>query len=220
MQFTRIYNISDLKIGNKIAIANSDKDLDKLVGSNINLTTGIVVNSTDCSVLVTTDQRNLIITNITMKMQAVYLVTNAKSLDNATVYDGIELERKLRKSEKLNKRYKAILNKKFNVTDEELALNFKKKQAHNKYYKYKTEYREIPYIRPDRVDKVEKLHAKLVFKENSNKNIMCEITVLKGNEIVTVKGIAVCHKDDIFNRTIGEVIASTKAINNLTCELY
>lgn len=218
MQFIRIFNVSELKIGDKIAIANSDKYLKELIGGNINLTTGEVTNKTQNSVLVTTDERNLIVTNITTKIQAVYLMVDFLSMNDKSVHNEITLERKLRKSEKLNRRYKAILNKKFNITDEDLDLNFKQKtKTKNRYSQYKIDYKDIPYIENG---EIKTLHARLVFKENTKRHIMCEITVVKNDEKLISKGIAVCHRDDVFNKTVGEIIASTKALNDLTCKLY
>lgn len=223
MQLIRIYNISELKIGNKVAIASSDKDLENLIGNNINLTTGRVVEILPTSVLVRTNEKNIRISNITMKMQSTYLVVDFLSQADKAIYKEIKLERKLRKAEKLNRRYEAILTKKFHVTEEQLKNNFSKnKNTSSRFYTYKTQFGELPFIKDG---EFMTLSSRFVFKKNSKNHIVCEISVFKGhvinNEIlVKDQGIAICHKDDEFNEEIGELIASAKAIKNVTCKLY
>ena len=223
MQLIRIHNISDLKLGDKIAIANSDKNFKDLIGNSVNLTTGEVIDCTNTSVLVSTKERNLIITNITLQMQAVYSISEFLSIGSKSIQNEIKLERKLRKAEKLNKRYEAILTKKFYVTEEQLKNNFSKnKKTNSRFYTYKTQFGELPFIKNG---EFVTLSSRFVFKKNSKNHIICEISVFKGhvidNEIlVKDQGIAICHKDDEFSEEIGELIASAKAIKNVTCKLY
>ena len=156
-------------------------------------------------------------------MQAVYSISEFLSIGSKSIQNEIKLERKLRKAEKLNKRYEAILTKKFYVTEEQLKNNFSKnKKTNSRFYTYKTQFGELPFIKNG---EFVTLSSRFVFKKNSKNHIICEISVFKGhvidNEIlVKDQGIAICHKDDEFSEEIGELIASAKAIKNVTCKLY
>lgn len=220
MQLIRIKYIEELKKGDRVAISSNFGGIETTIGSNINLTTGIVANNERSSVLIKTDSNDLILTNIIIKMQSVYLIKNNINEFNK---NEIKLERKLRKAEKLNRRYKAILTKRFNVSEEELKNNFKSSnKSNNEFYTYRKDQAEMPCIKGGNF---KNLSAKLCFKRNSKKHILCEITVYKGaydnSEILfKSKGLAICHKDDEYDQEIGELIASTKALKEAICKLY
>ena len=221
MQLIRIFNVEELKIGDKIAIASSDKSLIDSIGSNINLVTGKVVEKNFASVLVLTDSTRMMISNILLKVQAAYLMIDETKIKNCFNSNEINLERKLRKAEKLNRRYEAILTKKFNVTKEELKTNFKEKRKTNKndFKEYKVMHRDIPYIFNN---EYVTLPVEIRFKRNSKNHIMCEYTINSNVYCLYLRtqGIAICHKDDEFNQEIGELIATTKAMKEATCRLY
>lgn len=223
MQFKRIYSLAGLKKGDKIALCSASDGIENSIGSNMNLTTGMVVEINQTAAAVKTEgKREIILTDFLIRMQSVYLIIN-KDLNRPSL-SLVNLERKLRKSEKLNKRYEAILAQKFNISKEDLNNNLKK--ATNKpkkrknYYTYKSLDMELPYLLDG---KLITMSAVCDFKRafDDDNEIKCYISAYyDGRRVAIGEGKAKCHPDDNFNREVGELISSTKALNDIAQQIY
>lgn len=223
MNLLKITDIKQLEVGQHIAITSHHQGI---IGPNpnVNLTIGMVIETDGYSALILSGNNKLLLTNITTKLQAVYVIDKLM-LNNTkeSMENEISLERKLRKAEKLNRRYKAILTQRFNVTEEELKTNFKKakKTSNGKGFEnYKVNVGSIPCVINGQV---KNLTSAIRYKRNKKNHIMCEITVYnndKSDVICVAQGIAICHEDDTFDQHIGEIIASNKAMKKITSILY
>lgn len=225
MNFTRIYNVTELKVGDKVAIISGDESLNELLGSNINMTTGTITEKNHMSVLVKTDTTSLVVSNILLKIQSLYLITDPiKEMTMAAKPGYANLNRRLRKAEKLNKRYEAIFKQRFDITKEELNTNLKKQKPSkvaqtDKYFTYKCLDMELPYILNGKLINIPAICS---FRKTYGKsNILCTITAYYNNQKVAIgEGKAICHPEDEYNEEVGELISSTKALNDITNKLY
>lgn len=224
MHFKRIYNIESLKVGDKVAVISGNDNIEDLIGHNINLSTGIITEKSPTSVLVETRGTNLVISDILLRVQTIYLIIEEK-IDIKPKLSLVNLERKLRKAEREKRRYKAILKQKFNVTEEDLKTNFKMKSTEkvkaqsSAYFTYKCLDMELPYFLDGKLINIPAICS---FRKTCGKSdILCTITAYYNNQKVAIgEGKATCHPEDEYNEEVGELISSTKALNNITQKLY
>lgn len=239
MNFTKIESINQLKMADKVAIANYSLE-EASVSSNMNLLIGNVCsivrdsNNEVISVDITTMNaayREIKLTDTALKLKSVYVITeNKEQTNNETVVkknnerlvkSNIEYNKKLRKAEKLNKKYRAMLVKRFGASEEEIDRNFNNKQKKkDKFITYREQKDTIPMFDKD---KIVYCNCKFIFSRNKKNHIRCTIEVYNNLNtycICEASSIAKCHEEDTFNLKIGEYISSTKAIAKITCMMY
>lgn len=226
MNFKEVTNISQLYSGNKVAISTNSLNTEEK--GNVSLVFGkveyMITNSksqiTAASVSFNDELlKNMVITDDVLKLQKVYKVSE----DEMTFFD-LKSRRRLSKAEKLNKKYRAMLVKRFGATEEEIDRNFdnKPKQKTFNFATYKTLTDKIPYVNEDGL--IKDAHAIVKFSANNKNEIKCELSVYenqyKDNSMFTVEAIAKCHEEDNFSLKAGEVISYNKAFTKAVCKLH
>ena len=226
MKFTNVENIKYLKKGDTVALAN--KVLEKQTSSN--LIFGVVkeikentkTSTTSAVIMLNGSDEEVLVDNKVLKLTIFYKV----DINDDLSPNYIALTRRLRKAEKLVRRYKATMLKRFNISEEELDRNFDKapkvkSKKEDDFVVYKTVSDEIPYIRED---KTGLLHANVKFSANNKGAIKCEIAAhtSKYSSVTICKStaIALCHEEDTFNKATGELVAYNKAYADMICKLH
>lgn len=238
MNFTKIESINQLKMRDKVAIANYN--LEEASVSNMNLLIGNVcsivrdINNEIISVDITTTNTagvEIKLTDSALKIKSVYVITEnkeekysdlvAKSTREKLIESNVILSKKLRKAEKLNKKYRAMLVKRFGASEEEIDRNFNNEQKKkDRFVKYREQEDTVPVFEGD---KIIQHRCKFIFGKNKKNHIKCKIEIYDKLGICCIceaSSVAKCHEEDIFNRQIGEYISSTKAIAKITCMMY
>lgn len=231
MNLTKIESIDQIKMTDKIAITNYS--LEETSVSNMNLLIGYVdrivrsnneVVSVDITTMNTVGNK-VVLTDSALKFKSVYTITKDKEQKNNDTIIKSNNERliksnnilikKLEKSEKLNRKYRAMLIKKFGATKEQIDSNFAVKKKKKEFIEYKVIHDKIPcFINGEQSF----LYGEFIFSSNNDKKIKCKLKVFSNSDIMpkrllfSVTSIASCNKDDIFNLDTGEYIASSKAI--------
>lgn len=226
MNFIKVKKVEELKTGDNIAIATYP--LESGVQGSISIVMGKVIDmlyenekfgaSIEFNDLII---RKMVLTNQLLEMQIVYKI-NKTPITNKGFIDvqreRIKLERKLEKVKKTNKKYRAMLIKRFGATDEEIDRNFKnvpKQKKSNELVKYKTVSTEVPYI----YNGVSGRHkATVAFSSNSTNIIKCVITIY--DRPITASAIAKCDKHDTFDKKVGEMISYNKAMAKIISTLH
>lgn len=226
MNFKEITNIGQLYQGNKVAITTNSLDTEEK--GNVSIIFGkvsyMITNSkaqiTGASISFNDELlKNMIVTDDVLKLQKIYKVS-----EKNMAYFDIKSKRKLAKAEKMNKKYRAMLVKRFGVTEEEIDRNFdnKPKQKVFNFATYKTLTDKIPYVNEDGL--IKDAHAIVKFSANNKNEIKCELSVYenqyKDNFMFTVEAIAKCHEEDNFSLKAGEVISYNKAFAKAVCKLH
>lgn len=235
MNLTKIKNISELNINDKVAITHCDK-LGDINEPNVNLLIGKVyriVKNTNNEILsveiATTNpirETQVMLTDMVLMQKSVYLITEyktdtiIKSHNDRLIKSNNTLIKKLEKAEKLNRKYRAMLKKRFGATDEQIDSNFTVKNINKRkeFIEYKVINDRIPcFINGQRSS----LLGKFTFSSNNKSKIKCKIEIIKDNEVsFSVSSIATCNKEDIFNIATGEFIASSKAMAKVVIKAH
>lgn len=240
MNLTRIKSIDQIKMTDKIAITNYA--LEETSVSNMNLLIGHVENIVRDSnnkvisiniATINTIGNKIVLTNSALKLKSVYVITENKETKSTDTVDTIikshndrliksnnTLIKKLEKAEKLNRKYRAMLKKRFGATDEQIDSNFTVKNTNKRkeFIEYKVINDRIPcFINGQRSS----LLGKFTFSSNNKSKIKCKIEIIKDNEVsFSVSSIATCNKEDIFNIATGEFIASSKAMAKVVIKAH
>ena len=238
MNFAKITNINQLKIGDKVAITNAE-NFGNINMPNVNLIIGAVRfihannNENILIEIMTTDtiiNKKIVLTKSCLDFISVYKITdNVEKISiehDAMLRENNKLEKELKKAKKLNKKYRAMLVKRFGATEEQIDNNFnnKSKEKISNFSLYRALSDEIPYMVNG---EIEKLSATVRFSANNKNHIKCELSIY-GNmyrsrsekPILVTEAIAICHKEDNFNKETGEFIAYNKAFAKAICQLH
>lgn len=237
MNFTKIQNLNQLKVGDKVAVTNTE-NLGDLDVPNVNLLIGWVshvmsTNGKNTSVEITTNttqSKKVILTEANAIFKSTYKITyeteRLQDQCNLAHKSHHQVEKELKKANKLNRKYRAMLIQRFGATEEQIDRNFDNlpKSKKSNFIAYKTLSDDIPCI----IDgKIKQLSATVRFSSNSENHIKCELIVPNKRHkstdetpILVAEAVAICHEEDVFNTRTGEFIAYNKAFAKAICKLH